>query len=49
MPLGGWWGDVYLCAKEDATAALGTKAGDGVEMEHAVHNSGILVEGRIRV
>lgn len=41
MPLGGWWGDVYLCVKEDATAALGARAGGGVEIEHAVQNSGM--------
>ncbi len=36
MPLGGWWGDVLLCVKEDATAAPGAGAGDGGEIEHAV-------------
>lgn len=30
------WGDVLFCVKEDATAALGAGAGDGVEIEHAV-------------
>lgn len=36
MPLGGWWGDVLFCVKEDATAALGVGAGDGGELEHTV-------------
>ena len=36
MPLGGWWGDVLFCVKQEAAGALGAGAGDGVEIEHAV-------------
>lgn len=36
MPVGSWWGDVLFCGKEDETDALGARAGDCVEIEHAV-------------
>lgn len=50
MPLGGWWGDVLFCVKEDASGALGSGAGDSVEIEHCVgveeHKLGISVDDR---